>query len=252
MKAKPAASNRPVQRSPKSGRTQQRMRRARDLAAGAPSIKARVDRAATIEARADRAPSIKARADRAPEVQTRDLDEPPIKARDRRDPARRLPIYDDTDALAPSKGPSCTACGLCCSYVAIEVDAPSTVKRATQLLWYLYHQGVSLYENGDEWMVQFEANCRYLLPDYRCGIYETRPHICREFSQEDCEVNSGDDGHTFYTAREFLQHLKQHRPRVHTLVQKSFAPPDESEHRAATPFELRLRAVQSRRAALGL
>jgi hypothetical protein len=136
--------------------------------------------------------------------------------------------------------------------VAIEVDSPSTVKRATQLLWYLYHDGVSLYENEDEWMVQFEANCRYLQPDYRCGIYATRPHICREFDEQDCEVNTGDDGHTFYTPAEFLQHLKQQRPRVHTLVQKGFAPPDEPARATATPFERRMQAVRTRRAALGL
>jgi Fe-S-cluster containining protein len=179
----------------------------------------------------------------------------PLKARDKHKAGTRLPLYSEADvggAAAAAPVANCTACGLCCSYVAIEVDAPSTVKRATQLLWYLYHGGVSLYENEDEWMVQFEANCRYLQPDHRCGIYHTRPHICREFSEQDCEVNSGDDGHTFYSAAEFLLHLKQQRPRVHRLIEKSFAPPAEPARTLRTPFERRLDAVRARRAALGV
>jgi len=212
MKPKPTASNGPVRRAPKPGR--RRARDVRDVSSGTP-----------------------------------------LPARHKRKSATRLPLYSEAEvggAAAAAPAASCTACGLCCSYVAIEVDAPSTVKRATQLLWYLYHGGVSLYVNEDEWMVQFEANCRYLQPDYRCGIYATRPHICREFSEQECEVNTGDDGQTFYTAAEFLLHLKQHRPRVHSLVQKGFAPPDEPVRTVQTPFERRMGAVRARRAALGV
>jgi Fe-S-cluster containining protein len=141
----------------------------------------------------------------------------------------------------------CAQCGLCCTYVAIEIDGPTSVKRATELLWYLYHQGVSLYENDDEWMVQFETTCRFLTEDRRCGVYATRPHICREFSEQECEVNTGDgDGHT---PAAFMAHLKQSRPRVHALVMKGFAPPEEPA-RGLHPFERRLRDVHVRRGAI--
>ncbi|HET8940095.1 MAG TPA: YkgJ family cysteine cluster protein [Polyangiales bacterium] len=164
----------------------------------------------------------------------------------------RLPLYTETKTAAKPKEPSCTSCGLCCSYVAIEVDTPKTVKQATQLLWYVYHEGVSLYVNDDDWMVQFDTTCIHLQPDYRCGVYETRPHICREFSEQDCEINTGDDGRTFYTASEFLEHLAQTRPRVHAVVKKSFSPPAEGPRTRLTPFEHRFRAVMSRRSALGV
>src|SRR5262245_40568760 len=77
----------------------------------------------------------------------------------------RLPLYTESKTAAKPKEASCTSCGLCCSYVAIEVDTPKTVKQATQLLWYVYHQGVSLYVNDDEWMVQFDTTCIHLQPD---------------------------------------------------------------------------------------
>jgi Fe-S-cluster containining protein len=164
-----------------------------------------------------------------------------------------LPLYvEEKKADAPKSAASCTSCGLCCSYVAIEVDTPKTVKQATMMLWYVYHEGISLYVNEDEWMVQFDSTCIHLQPDYRCGVYETRPHICREFSEQDCEVNTGDDGKTFYTAADFMEHLAQTRPRVHAVVKKSFSPPAEGPRMRLTPFEHRFQAVRSRRAALGV
>jgi len=161
-----------------------------------------------------------------------------------------LPMYREPKR-SRSKA-SCTACGLCCSYVAIEIDSPASVKQATQLLWYVYHEGVSLYDNDDEWMVQFDTTCIHLQPDYRCGIYETRPHICREFSEQDCEVNTGDDGRTFYNATEFLDHLRTTRPRIYARVMKGFAPPVEPQRTRLAPFEHRFQAVVSRRKALGV
>lgn len=184
------------------------------------------------------------------------------KPRSKRDKAREvrrndklhLPVVGEASAPTTRRQskPSCTACGLCCSYVAIEIDSPATVKQATQLLWYVYHEGVSLYVNDDEWMVQFDTTCIHLQPDYRCGVYDTRPHICREFSEQDCEVNTGDDGKTFYTATEFMAHLKETRPRIYSFVQKNFAPPQDQVRARLAPFEHRFQAVLSRRKALGV
>lgn len=163
-------------------------------------------------------------------------------------PKLRLPIVA---AAKPAGNFDCAQCGLCCTYVAIEIDGPTSAKRATELLWYLYHQGVSLYENDDSWMVQFETTCRFLTEDRRCGVYATRPHICREFSEQECEVNTGDgDGQTFYTPEAFMAHLKQSRPRVHALVMKGYAPPAEDPNRGLHPFERRLRDVHVRRGAV--
>jgi Fe-S-cluster containining protein len=243
MKANPTASNRPVRRAPKSRNTRGKTRRAREEHDDAP-YKGR----------------------EKPLAPSRRRDKPPARtealaprAKPGRDSTRgnRLPLYTESRqpsdvAAAPRSAANCTACGLCCTYVAIEVDQPTTVKRATQLLWYIYHGGVSLYVNEDEWMVQFETTCQYLQPDYRCGIYHTRPHICREFSEQDCEVNTGDDGLTFYTATQFMAHLQQTRPRVHAMVAKGFAPPADPAHRELSPFEQRFNAVRARRAVLGV
>jgi Fe-S-cluster containining protein len=165
--------------------------------------------------------------------------------------ARKLPV------LPPPRSPvGCLTCALCCSYIAVEIDAPSSVKSATEILWHLYHHQVSVYrDSDDEWVVQFETRCRHLLPDNKCGIYETRPHICREYSEESCEVNAEDEGRTFYTPEAFLEYLKGRSKRIYGAVAKSFMP--SAEHlgpiagpppRSKQSFEARVRELR----ALGL
>ncbi len=167
-------------------------------------------------------------------------------------PAPRSAKPAASDPPSARRPVPCTSCGLCCTYVAIEVDSPNTLKRATQLLWYLYHERISLYQCDDEWMVQFESRCRHLQDDNRCGVYETRPHICREFSEKDCEVNTDDSGQTFYTSEQFLAHMKQKRPRIYAQLQQGFmpppdknAPPDRNAARRLPLFEQRLRDIRA-------
>ncbi len=162
---------------------------------------------------------------------------------------RKLPVI-----AAPRSPIGCLTCALCCSYIAVEIDAPSTVKSATEILWHLYHHQVSVYrDTDDEWVVQFETRCRHLQPDNKCGIYETRPHICREYSEESCEVNAEDEGRTFYTPEAFLAYLQERSARIYAAVAKRYMP--SSEHlgpitrppaRPKQSFESRVRALRAR------
>jgi hypothetical protein len=76
---------------------------------------------------------------------------------------------------APRKQTPCLDCGLCCTYLAFEINGPTTVKHASEILWQLYHDRVSVYrDTDDEWFVQVETRCQHLQPDNKCGIYATR------------------------------------------------------------------------------
>jgi Fe-S-cluster containining protein len=159
---------------------------------------------------------------------------------------RSLPLATSVTPEA-RKEVSCTVCALCCTYVAIEINPPNSVPRATELLWYLYHEGVSLYENDGDWMVQFETRCMNLLDDNRCGVYETRPHICREYSEKECEVNTVDDGQTFYEPATFMAYLARRKPRIHQKVAAGFAPPASPVGRPArNPLAFRRRLARVR------
>ena len=84
------------------------------------------------------------------------------------------------------------------------------------MLWYLYHEKVSVYRDGDgEWSVVFETRCRHLQDDLLCGVYEDRPEICRDFDNTTCEVNAPEGGLTFATPEEFLDYLRERRPGVY-------------------------------------
>lgn len=159
--------------------------------------------------------------------------------------ARQLPV------LASPAIP-CLSCGLCCNYIAVDIEEPDTLKSATDILWYLYHPGVSIYAEGDDWMVVFETRCQHQLDDHRCSIYEVRPQICRAFDENDCEVNSEETGEAFYTPREFLAYLERHHKRIHSLVRKRYMAPDASldgrviEQNAQAPMRARLAALRAR------
>jgi Fe-S-cluster containining protein len=133
-----------------------------------------------------------------------------------------LPVVSDSQ----SDKVECTDCGRCCMYVAIEIDPPTRPRNATDILWYLYHPGISIYVDGnEEWCIQFESRCENLGEDLLCKIYRQRPHICRGFDSETCEVN-GKEGEAFTlrTPDEFLAYLRKERPRVYKMMKKQFVP----------------------------
>ena len=138
---------------------------------------------------------------------------------------RKLPIVA-SDPAQPAQAAQvpCLSCGLCCSYVAVDCEDPSTLRGATNILWYLYHDGVSVYTDGEDWMVTFDTRCRHLQDDNKCRIYDTRPEICREFDETSCEVNADDLGTTFVDVPEFLTWLEQNNRRIHNLLAKRYKP----------------------------
>jgi len=52
----------------------------------------------------------------------------------------------------------------------------------------------SVFVESNTWYLLVHASCKHLQADNRCGIYETRPAICREYSTDNCEY---DDSYTY-------------------------------------------------------
>lgn len=90
----------------------------------------------------------------------------------------------------------CTLCehctAVCCQYVALPIDKPESRRDFDDMRWYLMHEGVIVFVEEGEWYIQFRTRCRNLLPDFKCGVYETRPSICREYKAQDCDYVGGD------------------------------------------------------------
>ncbi len=150
----------------------------------------------------------------------------------------------------------CTSCGFCCTYVAYDINPPTTAKRAAEILWHLYHPGVVIYYDGEDWYGQFMTRCRQLGEDGKCRIYAQRPHICREHDEKQCEVNADEPGQYFNDVNDFLAYLKQSRKRVYAALEKDFIPLENrrsngtpQSRRTPNPFQKLLKKVHSIRVA---
>ena len=81
----------------------------------------------------------------------------------------------------------CTA--KCCRYFALPIDTPTEMKDFDYIRWYLLHQHASVFIEDGTWYLLVHTSCKHLQADNRCGIYETRPQICREYTTDDCEYD---------------------------------------------------------------
>ncbi len=86
----------------------------------------------------------------------------------------------------------CTA--KCCRYFALPIDEPKSREECDYVRWFLLHQGATIFVDEGTWYLLQHSPCRHLQADNRCGIYETRPQICRDYTTDACEY---DDSWTY-------------------------------------------------------
>jgi Fe-S-cluster containining protein len=79
----------------------------------------------------------------------------------------------------------CTA--KCCKYIAVAIETPHSPEDFEILRWYVMHDRVAVFVEDDTWYVLVVGDCQHLTNDNRCGIYLTRPKICRDYSTAQCE-----------------------------------------------------------------
>lgn len=102
-----------------------------------------------------------------------------------------IPIFPDSAAdLTPE-----TKCGFCtnskcCTYITQAIDTPRSKADFDLLLWQISHKNVQIYQDSDGWFLIIDNSCLHLQEDGGCGIYEARPQICREHSNDFCEFDA--------------------------------------------------------------
>lgn len=88
----------------------------------------------------------------------------------------------------PAGANLCDHCSAkCCRYFALPIDEPGNRRDFDYIRWYLLHDRASIFVDEDQWYLLVHTTCKHLGDDYRCGIYETRPQICREYTTDECE-----------------------------------------------------------------
>ncbi len=97
---------------------------------------------------------------------------------------RRKPRRKD---LRPDES-LCSYCGAkCCRYFALAIDTPTDREDFDYIRWYLLHERAAVFVEDDSWYLLVQTRCRQLRDDGLCGIYETRPQICRDYATDNCE-----------------------------------------------------------------
>ncbi len=111
--------------------------------------------------------------------------------------------------MATSLCEQCVA--LCCRYFALELDPPENARDYDNIRWYLMHENVVVFIEDGHWFLGILNKCKNLLPDNRCGIYETRPRICREFTTDNCDYHAAEYGYDklFISADQLREYAEQ-------------------------------------------
>jgi Fe-S-cluster containining protein len=81
----------------------------------------------------------------------------------------------------------CTA--KCCRYFAMPIETPTEFTDYEYIRWFLLHDRATVFKEDGDWYLLVHTTCEHLLPDNRCGIYETRPQICRDYTTKECEYD---------------------------------------------------------------
>ena len=99
-----------------------------------------------------------------------------------------MPVQSETEIAYQ---PSCqTFNWLFCRHIARVIDRPTTRVDFDNIRWYLMHENIQVgIDQDNSWLLEAATPCRHLQSDHRCGIYETRPFVCREFpgTLDSCE-----------------------------------------------------------------
>lgn len=112
----------------------------------------------------------------------------------------------------------CTA--LCCRYFALQIDTPDDPAQFDDIRWYLMHENVHVFIERDDdekdedeqvkWYLAVQTKCQFLRPDNKCGVYEDRPKICRQYSTDSCDYHTTEyDFDQYFTTPEQLEAYAQ-------------------------------------------
>ena len=117
----------------------------------------------------------------------------------------------DRDSLGPDEVlcDYCTA--KCCKYFALPIETPVDLEDYEFIRWYLVHDHATVFTDDAQWYIMIHTTCRHLQTDNRCGIYDTRPQICRDYTTDNCEF---EDDWTYDLYFEAPEQIRQYAEAV--------------------------------------
>jgi Fe-S-cluster containining protein len=70
------------------------------------------------------------------------------------------------------------------------METPTERKDFENIRWFMLHGHVTVFVDSGTWFLCVHNKCDHLRPDNLCGIYETRPQICRDYTTDKCEYDN--------------------------------------------------------------
>ncbi|MCU0961900.1 MAG: YkgJ family cysteine cluster protein [Pirellulaceae bacterium] len=101
----------------------------------------------------------------------------------------------------------CTA--KCCRYFALPIETPTEHADFEYIRWYLLHERAGVFTEDGQWYLLVHTQCQHLRDDHLCGIYETRPQICRDYSTDACEYDDDWTYERYFETPEQIQEYEE-------------------------------------------
>ena len=124
----------------------------------------------------------------------------------------------------------CTA--KCCRYFALAIEEPVDRTDFDYIRWYLLHDRATVFVEDTTWYLLVYTTCRHLRHDGRCGIYETRPEICRRYTTDECEF---EDDWAYERYFETPEQIQDYADAMFGPLRRDDDPPVPDRHRLRSP-----------------
>jgi uncharacterized protein len=108
----------------------------------------------------------------------------------------------------------CKRCGgVCCTYVATEIDEPTEAGDFENIRWYCTHKDIWVFKDEGDWYLAFNSSCEFLGVNAACTIYERRPDVCRNHKFGECDYYlRGKFELELHTLDEVDAYIREHYP----------------------------------------
>jgi len=109
----------------------------------------------------------------------------------------------------------CSRCigSTCCTYITEALGSMRAKDDFEHLLWQVSHDNVEAYQDEDGWYLLIRGRCEHLGAGGVCGIYASRPQICRDYTNDWCEFDEPASKHFRHYFRNYAELLAYCRER---------------------------------------
>jgi uncharacterized protein len=102
-----------------------------------------------------------------------------------------IKIQDVTSVGEIAIDKKCSKCkkSICCNSINQKIPTPKSKEDFDHLIWQVAHENINIFKDADGWFLHIQSRCMHLGPNGACGIYDTRPWVCREYDNDFCEFD---------------------------------------------------------------